>query len=189
MILIIRQVVKVDFILRMGLISFLTGMILTSCNQAIKPELTGRSPANDTFFLLEAHAFSRFEKELAKIASLKASDQRIRILSEKMALFQQRTEQMWDSISKIKNIPLSEDLSPSQRKELNNLSRLQKPDQDFSLQMEKHLRSNIKHLETVSKQSEDNDISTLAITLIPDLQAQLDSLIAVNQKVTMKIRN
>lgn len=167
----------------MGLISLLSGMILTSCNQALKPELSGKSRTNDTFFLLQAHQYSQLEKELAKIASAKSTDQAIRIFAEKIASYQQKTEQVWDSLARMKHIPLPENLTPMQKKEIDNLAGSGKLDRDFAVQMENQLRNNIKHLEIVSRQSEDNDISTFAITILPDLQAQLDSLLAVNQKI------
>lgn len=185
MTLITRQVTRAKIFLKvynMGLVIFLTGILLTSCNTYIRPEeksgLTSSEP-NDTAMLVEALEVGKNVLQAAQIAQKKSSDQSVRIYAEKVSSFLQNSENKWDSLSGIKNLVFQP--KPQKNKELAELELLdiEEFDYEFFDFIEIQLNRQMEMLENVSKLSEDNEISTLAIKMIPELQNQLDTLIAV----------
>jgi predicted outer membrane protein len=172
----------------MGLVSLFSGVVLTSCKTYLKSGESSNTTAipNDTLFLNQAYLHSKTGQEYANVASHKAANQEIRIYSEKEALFQQRTALMWDSLSKKKQIPLLNKVAEEHKNKLKELAKIDSAnfDREYLSRMENQLMSQIDLLENVSTRSEDNDITTLAITLLPEYHSQLDTLLSVKQRTS-----
>ncbi|HEX3008627.1 MAG TPA: DUF4142 domain-containing protein [Bacteroidales bacterium] len=172
----------------MGLVSLFSGVVLTSCKTYLKSGESSNTNAvpNDTLFLSQAYLHSKTGQEYASVASHKAANQEIRIYSEKGALFQQRTAFMWDSLSKKKQIPLLDKVAEEHKNKLKELANIDSAnfDREYLSRMENQLMSQIDLLENVSTRSEDNDITTLAITLLPEYHSQLDTLLSVKQRTS-----
>jgi len=190
MILIIKQVTKVNnyyiqFFMP-GLILFFTGIILISCNTYIKPErnVTVSEKPNDTILLAEVYRITKYAQGIADITRIKAANQNLRIYAEKLLLLQQKNEEKLDSLSNRKNIYLAKELTMEQNKELRGLTK--KKDFEYVNNLEKQLNQQIKLFESVSIRSEDNEITTLAIALLSDIQNNLDTLVLIKNKLTDK---
>lgn len=171
-------------------ISLLFGAILISCNTYIKSEdsLATTQPQNDTVYMSTLYRNSLYGQEITGIAKNRSENQQMRIFAEKNSLFQQKLNHLADSVSQVNNISVSQELMDNQKKTLKRLSgeKLENFDPQFLVLIEEQMTDQMDLLENISSRSENNEITTWAVSMLSVVQSQMDSIFAFKQKINKK---
>jgi predicted outer membrane protein len=168
------------------LISLLFGAILISCNTYIKSEdsVVQAQLQNDTAYLNNLYTNSVYGIQIADIAKNKSSNQKVRIFAEKASLFQQQLKHRVDSTSQVNNVHVSAELTANQKSLLKKLSdeKTEKFDRQFVVQTEEQMTDQMDLLENISSRSENNEITTWAVSMLPIVQAHMDTFFTFKQR-------
>jgi putative membrane protein len=141
----------------------------------------------DAEYLVDAYANGLYAIRAAEIVKQKIKNEEVRSVANKIAITHQKIVEDINEIASSKKISLPSDLNQLQRSELNKLSEKEPASLEkmFVEQMENEHKEDIELLEKISKESEDNEISTVAIACLTSLKSQLDEVIAIKERLEL----
>lgn len=137
-------------------------------------------------YLVDTYANGLYAIRAAEIVKEKAKNENIKAVADKIASTHKKIVEELDQLAKEKKISLPSDLNQFQRSELVKLEKNDKNlEQVFIQQMEIEHKEDIELLEKISKESEDNEISTVAIAYLPTLKTQYDEVVAAKERMNL----
>ena len=153
----------------------------TSPSTKSATQSTGTAPAaslsrSDRKFVEEAAQGGMAEVELGKLAQQHAASDKVKQFGSKMATDHQKANEQLKKIAASKGINLPTDMSSSERREYDKLSK--KTGADFDRQYMKEMvsdhKKDVKDFESAAKKADDPDIKSFASSTLPTLQQHLD---------------
>jgi putative membrane protein len=149
--------------------------------KATTTQSTGNAPAanlsrSDRKFIEEAAQGGMAEVELGKLAEQHATSDQVKQFGRKMATDHQKANEQLKKIAVSKGINLPADMSSSERREYDKLSK--KTGADFDREYMKEMvsdhKKDVKDFESAAKKADDPDIKSFASSTLPTLQQHLD---------------
>lgn len=143
--------------------------------------------SKDADYMVDTYSSGLFSIEAAEVAKKKVMNKQVKLMAEMVA---QRHKKIVDEISELasdKKISLPSKLNMEQMSKIKTLQQEtpSKVEEEFLNQMETEHKQEIDLCEKLSKESEDNEISSLAAFCLSELQSQYDQLVEVKEKLNL----
>ena len=131
---------------------------------------------SDRKFVEEAAQGGMAEVELGKLAQQHAASDQVKQFGSKMAADHQKANEQLKKIAAAKGINLPADMSSSDRREFDKLSKKTGADFDheYMKEMVSDHKKDVKDFESAAKKADDPDIKSFASSTLPTLQQHLD---------------
>lgn len=138
----------------------------------------------DAEYLVDTYTNGLYAIRAAEIVKQKTENVEIKAIADKVAGTNQTLINNLDKLASAKKMSLPSGLNMQQQHELTKLNNEEPENLErlFIEQMENEHREDIELLEKVSKQSEDNEISTVAISCLATLKTQYDEVVAARER-------
>lgn len=175
--------------------------LLFSCRQKQEPQVNTQtadtlSQASEVFvmdatkdaeYLVDTYSNGLFAVEVAEIVEKNTQNKDLKAFAGKIADTHSKLVNEVKSLAQAKKISLPSGLNFYQLNEVNKLSEKQPGELEklFIEKMEIEHREDIALLEKISKESEDNEIATLAIASLATIKSQYDEVVAVKERLNM----
>lgn len=176
-------------------------LVVFACKQKQEPQVNSFSEKPDTSakqafaidatkdaeYLVDTYSNGLFALKVAELVEEKSSNNVLKAFAGKIADTHYKIVNEVKSLAHTKKITLPSGLNLIQLNELNKISETQSGQLEklFIEKMEVKHREDIELLEKISKESEDNEIATLAIASLATVKSQYDEVIAVKERLDM----
>lgn len=138
-------------------------------------------------YLVDTYANSLYAVKAAEILKKDAEHEDVKAFAEEIANTNKKIIEELDKLSSAKKISLPSGLTMAQLTDLDKLSAETPRNKEimFLTQMESEQREGIGLLEKISRESEDNEISTVAIACLSQMKMRYDEVVQVKEKLSM----
>jgi len=138
-------------------------------------------------YVVDSYTKGIYAIKAAEIVKENTNNEEIREVANRIVKTHQKIVDELDAIASAKKISLPSNLNQRQRSNLNKLidNKAITLDKIFLNQMENEHKEDIVLFEKISKESEDNEISTLAITSLSSLKTEYDELKAIQERLEL----
>lgn len=136
-------------------------------------------------YLVNTYASGLYLIKAAEIVQQKTKKEEFKIFAENVVNTNQKIVENLNELASAKKMSLPSDLNLIQRNELKKLKEIdtKKMEAAFIKQLESEHKEDIELLEEVSKKSEDNQITTVAIACLSTLKSQYEEMLSVKEKL------
>ena len=136
----------------------------------------GAKQMTDQTFVTKAAAGGMAEVELGKLAQQHAASDQVKQFGSKMAADHQKANEQLKKIAAAKGINLPADMSSSDRREFDKLSKKTGADFDheYMKEMVSDHKKDVKEFQSAAKSAADPEIKNFASSTLPTLQQHLD---------------
>lgn len=143
--------------------------------------------SKDAEYMVDTYSSGLFFIQAAEIAKQKAMNKQVKLIAEIVAQRHKKINNEINELASEKKLSLPSRLNLEQ---MTKIQVLEKEDpsnieKEFLKQMESEHKQDIELFEKISKESEDNDISALAVYCLSELQTQYDQLVNVKDKLNL----
>lgn len=177
-------------------------LIFIGCKQKTEPKLSESSvkserrsidttkiidASKDAEYVVNTYSSGLFSIEAAEIVKKKVMNKQVRLIAEMVLERHRKIVDEIDQLALNKKISLPSKLNMEQRSKINALQEEApaKVEEEFLRQMETEHKQDIVLFEKLSRESEDNEISSLAVFCLSELQSQYDQLVDVKENLNL----
>lgn len=140
----------------------------------------------DAEYVVDTYANALYAIKAAEIVKQKTTRDDIKAVAKKIEATNKKIFSELDQLAAAKKISLPSNLNMAQITDLNKLANdTVNPEQLFLEQMENEHREGMTLLEKISKESEDNEISTVAISCLATVKTQYDEVVATKERLDL----
>ncbi len=140
----------------------------------------------DAEYVVDTYANALYAIKAAELVKKKTNKAEIKSVAEKIVATNKKVFSELDHLAASKKISLPSNLNMAQITDLNKLANdTVNPEQLFLQQMETEHREGMTLLEKISKESEDNEISTVAISCLATVKTQYDEVVATKERMSL----
>jgi predicted outer membrane protein len=135
-------------------------------------------------YLVDSYSNGLFSIEAAQVVKQKTQIPEVKEFADKIVSLQSKKVEEFENVAKTKKISLPSNLSLIQRYELKGITEKDPGELEkvFIEKIESKNKEDIALLEKISKESEDNDIATLAISSLATVKYQSDEIKSVKER-------
>lgn len=158
-------------------------------NVVATPPVNGKiviDATKDAEYVVDSYSNALYAIKAAEIVKQKTTRNDIRSVADKIEATNKKVFSELDQLAATKKISLPSNLNMMQLTDLNKLANDSiHTDKLFLQQMENEHREGMALLEKISKESEDNEISTVAISCLASIKSQYDEVVAAKERLDL----
>lgn len=140
----------------------------------------------DAEYVVDTYANALYAIKAAEVVKKKTKRDDIKSVAEKIEATNKKIFSELDKLATTKKISLPSNLNMAQITDLNKLTNdTINPERLFLQQMETEHKEGMTLLEKISKESEDNEITTVAISCLATVKSQYDEVVATKERMNL----
>jgi predicted outer membrane protein len=140
----------------------------------------------DAEYVVDSYANALYAIKAAEIVKQRTTRDDIKSMAEKIEATNKKVFSELDKLASVKKISLPSNLNMAQITDLNKLANdTANTGKLFLQQMENEHKEGMELLEKISKESEDNEITTVAISCLATVKSQYDEVVATKERLDL----
>ncbi len=162
--------------------------MVESVTQVAETPVAGKvviDATKDAEYVVDTYANALYAIKAAEVVKRNTKRDDIKSVAEKIEAANKKIFSELDKLASSKKISLPSNLNMAQITDLNKLANDTNPEKLFLNQMEAEHKEGMTLLEKISKESEDNEISTVAISCLASVKLQYEEVLATKERMDL----